>query len=363
MSVHLITGYAGAGHVTSADAGRFNAGVCGTSKYVMCTGTQFAYTIKSNNEIEIESGDLVNQGRHVSIPQNSTEIAILQNGAQNRVRTDAIVIRYEKNAGSGVETASLVVIKGTDVTSGSEPPKPALRTGNIFNGDAIDDFLLYYVTIDNFIVTKVEKAFTVVPALSNIMDFVYPVGSIYMAAVNVNPGKIFGGTWERINGKFLFAADNGHAAGTTGGEENVTLTEQQIPSHTHVGGKHTHTTPNHTHTFITGNESANHNHGTGKTNHRFTTNLYLDSDPTGRRKVASGSSYYAMTTTTSDAGNIAEVANTGSQSAHHTHSGTTAAAAPTTNEEGAVNTGAAGGGTSHNNMPPYLSVYVWKRTA
>ena len=46
MAIELITGYAGEGHVSSADAGRFNAGVCGTGKYVLGTGTKFAYSVE-----------------------------------------------------------------------------------------------------------------------------------------------------------------------------------------------------------------------------------------------------------------------------------------------------------------------------
>ena len=56
--IRLITGYAGVGHVTSADAGRFNAGVCGREAYVMQTGDMFAYTLKSNNE-DRELSDII----------------------------------------------------------------------------------------------------------------------------------------------------------------------------------------------------------------------------------------------------------------------------------------------------------------
>ena len=73
--VHLITGYAGHGHVTAADDALYHAGVCGTGKYVMRTGTMFAASVESSNEITIGSGDLVNQGRHINIPTNATEKA------------------------------------------------------------------------------------------------------------------------------------------------------------------------------------------------------------------------------------------------------------------------------------------------
>lgn len=53
-----------------------------------------------------------------------------------------------------------------------------------------------------------------------ILDTVYPVGSIYMSVNDVSPALLFGGTWERIEDKFLLAAGSSHYAGEEGGAES-----------------------------------------------------------------------------------------------------------------------------------------------
>ena len=62
---------------------------------------------------------------------------------------------------------------------------------------------------------------------------VYPIGSYYWSSDNKSPSEIFGGSWTKINGRFLFASDNNHYVGETGGEERVTLKINEIPSHSH----------------------------------------------------------------------------------------------------------------------------------
>ena len=49
-------------------------------------------------------------------------------------------------------------------------------------------------------------------------ELIYPVGSLYLSAVDTDPGVLFGGTWERIRDRFLLAAGTAYGAGTTGGE-------------------------------------------------------------------------------------------------------------------------------------------------
>lgn len=59
---------------------------------------------------------------------------------------------------------------------------------------------------------------------SDLLDSIYPVGSIYMSTKDSSPANFLGGTWERIEGKFLLGAGSGFGAGSTGGEATHTLT-------------------------------------------------------------------------------------------------------------------------------------------
>ena len=146
---------------------------------------------------------------------------------------------------------------------------------------------------------------------------VYPVGSIYMSTVSTNPATLFGfGTWEAMPaGRVLLAQGKSswgttYNAGSTGGEATHQLTVGEMPSHNHSGS--TNTTGVHTHTFtVTSEEIGN------------------DSN-----KPTVGYNN-AGTYTTSSAGN-------------HSHT---------------VTINNTGSNTAHNNMMPYISVYMWKRTA
>lgn len=332
MAVHLITGYAGKGHITSADCGCFNAGICGLSKYVLETGEQFKYNLESNNQITISSGDLVNQGRHISIPYGTTETLTIENGSQGYSRIDVVVMRYERAAGTGIETPALKIVKGTPHET--TPSVPALETGDIFSGDSVDEMPLYYIYITDLNITEVEKVFTVLPSLISMWNIIYPIGSIYMSVNNVSPSVLFGGTWEKIQDKFLFGSGI-KKIGEIGGEETHSLTEDELPLHSHTIPKHSHTIPKHSHRAASSAAGA-HNH---------TVNRSL-SAAAGTAKCAA---QYGDSHNTSTNG-------------QHSHTITVYDSDELkTNDASEYTSGNSGKGASHNNMPPYITVNIWKR--
>ena len=139
-------------------------------------------------------------------------------------------------------------------------------------------------------------------------DKVYPVGSIYISTSSANPSTIYGGTWERYGqGKTLVGLNEGepefNTINKTGGEKTHTLTINEMPSHNHnLGG----------HTFLWG-------------------------ENVGTVNIKNANAEAGAT----------------SQNRLYTYQ----------NQYGWANTLVNGGSQPHNNLQPYITVYMWKRTS
>ena len=166
--------------------------------------------------------------------------------------------------------------------------------------------------------------------VTDLINTIYPVGSIYMSVNSTNPSVLFGGTWEQIKDTFLLATGDTYANGSTGGEATHTLTENEMPSHTHIQDSHNHTQNAHNHT---------------QNPHSHTIGSLARYDTSGKGSAAVGDGYGAI-----------QNYKTGDTTA------TNKEATATNNPQTATNQNT-GGGQAHNNMPPYLAVNIWKRTA
>lgn len=171
-ALHLVTGYKGNAHVTSADQGSFNAGCVGLSEYVLGTGNRFKAEIVTSNAVRIYDGDAVMQGRHVRLEQNAFLDCVVSNGATGKVRNDIIVIRYEKNTSTGVETISFAVREGTAVES--SPSDPIYVPGDILSGATFAEMPLYRVRLSGVAIEKVEPLFTTVAPIDEMQRGYYP---------------------------------------------------------------------------------------------------------------------------------------------------------------------------------------------
>jgi len=78
--------------------------------------------------------------------------------------------------------------------------------------------------------------FNAVPKIGNesLIDFFYPIGSLYQSSDNTfNPNTKWGGTWLKIEGRFILGSNSTKSVGDTGGNEKVTIEHRHLPDHTH----------------------------------------------------------------------------------------------------------------------------------
>lgn len=165
-----------------------------------------------------------------------------------------------------------------------------------------------------------EKLKSIFILKQNLLDSVYPIGSIYMNFNDVSPSTIFGGNWERwAIGKTLIGINkndtNLASANLTGGEKAHTLTTSEIPSHTHGQVSLTGTV------FDIGSQSSGeHIWGSG-----VNTDRAVSGNARGYCSSSESNVYDGFQVT-----------------ATHTHD-------------------TQGADAAHNNLQPYRTCYIWRR--
>lgn len=210
-----------------------------------------------------------------------------------------------------------------------------------------------------------------VPTNQNIIDLVYPIGSIYMSINTTDPTTLFGGQWERLKDKFLLGSGDTYTNGASGGAATVALGVNHMPSHTHSFTGSSSTTASQS-TSTTSTTSISHSHSIpALSGTAASSGAHTHSIPNGSSPQSSGSPPKFESWPTC-AGSVRSH-NTASAGAH-THSVSTNASTTGSNNPshshtfGHTHTVTAagsnsntGGGAAHDNMPPYLVVTMWKR--
>lgn len=238
--------------------------------------------LQARTNIDVMSSQEVStaiQNAHVSVDESMSNTST--NPVQNKVITKAMA---GKLSTSGGVMTGMLTTKGIKLTKNVDynntPPS------NPVEGQ------LFFQTANNLV-----------------LDMVYPVGSIYMSVNATSPSTLFGGTWDRIQDRFLLAAGNSYSAGATGGEATHKLSVAEMPSHEG-------------HMYSNFDDSG----WVGRNGDK--NSYYLDTNTAIGYKKFEDRPYKILT------GN--EIVMQGYSR---------------------------GGSQSHNNMPPYLAVYMWKRTA
>lgn len=157
----------------------------------------------------------------------------------------------------------------------------------------------------------------------------YP-GYIYISTDPTSPANLYGGTWEVYgSGRTLVGVDTSqtefNTVGKTGGDKTVTLTEAQMPSHYHSGN--TNTTGGHSH------------------------DVALDGNDDYRV-------FYRLNWGANQTGCIITPVSTGGQSTAKAFQSRTLWSG---DHAHSFDTNSKGSGQAHNNLPPYITVYMWRK--
>lgn len=247
--------------------------------------------------------------------KNAKTIQVTLNGVTNTITSSSYTINGTTTF-TGVPTDSTFTatasFKDSYVTIQKQATLPTVAVTMDFhhsgNGIAMGKVAESGDLLDVAWNQRVRKNLTIDGSLTvagkTLLNWIYPVGSIYMSVNATSPATLFGGTWVQLKDRFLLGVGDTYTNGATGGAATHTLSVAEMPTH----GNHLYTS-----TSWIGQGDAS-----GK---------YLNTD--------------ANMSTFGSYGRGWNLSSNEAYPAGHT----------------------TGGGGAHNNMPPYLAVYMWKRTA
>lgn len=175
---------------------------------------------------------------------------------------------------------------------------------------------------ENAVMNKIIKAYvdklvsnTVKSLIKQAKLDAHPVGSYYWSSKPDSPANLFGGTWERVQGKFILAA--GTYTDKNGEERTYTVGDNDLGEYSHK---------------LTESEMPSHRHGLEYSTDGQTWKSTID-NMFGRDGEFAGENYLGVS---NSVGGF---------------------------DKWSARIGEKGNSQPHNNMPPYEVAYCWKRTA
>lgn len=238
--------------------------------------------------------------------------------------------------------------------------------------------------------TAREEVADLEQVVSTILLSVYPVGSIYLSVNNVNPSTLFGGTWvawgsgkvpvgvdtsdtdfdtvEETGGtkshKYTPQGSNGNVGATT-----LTAAQSGVPAHAHGLNSHKHSVGAHKH----GIPQLSVSSWTGSHGHTITMYGYQAAAggfPQGPQKAPTNAVDYDTligNTSITVSGQKTTASNTDNSTAFdtgaatgNTANNTAANASQSHTHSGSTFTGVE---STQSHLQPYITCYMWKRTA
>ena len=333
-------------------AGSYATIKAGEKAVVFSNGTNFYnVTVSSINVsggttgLTFSGGPITDSG---TITMSGT-LAVANGGTgATSITSGALVKGNGSSAFSAASSADIVTAIGATAVQNATSATTATNATNATNannlvsgGTIATDVTAVTQSVNNNTTRVATTAF-----VQSAIEAAYPVGSVYMNASNsTNPGTLLGfGTWTAIGqGSVLLGAGTGgggtYAAGATGGSKDaITVSHAHTySSTTGSGGQHAH-----------GIGSNNGNNGGTWGYYDWTSAAGYPGAKSWNWNGSGGGLGYGANATTGNTGTTYAINASSGDSHTHSVSGTTAAV---------------GSSGTDANLPPYLVVYMWQRTA